>query len=148
MDVVYNLIPIVFALFFGLTPWLLVLIPVRKAKVWGWWKLRGWQGSLLFALANMALKIGAGLVGFVILQWLGYSEKGTFDGIYNVVNFLDLGLLNGITVIAQRVLTGGHVDVLSQNVGMSVDFAVVFALFMLVWSLRNSVGESTDAAAD
>ena len=136
MDLIYSLIPIVFALLFGISPWLLVLIPMRRAKVWGWWKHRGWLGSLLFALANMALKIGAGLVGFVIQVWLGNTEKGTFDGIYHAVNFLDLGLSNGVLSLTQNLLRGGHVDSMSSNVAMAVDFALVFGLFLLVWSVR------------
>ena len=136
MDLIYSLIPIVFALLFGISPWLLVLVPLRNTKARAWWQRTGWIGSLMLALANLILKIGAGYFAFIIVHLLGYSERDTFNGIYHAVNFLDLGLSNGVLSLTQNLLSGGHVDSMASNVAMAVDFALVFGLFLLVWSVR------------
>ena len=99
------------------------------------------HGLQALAVANLVLKLIAGFFTFFFQVWLGYNEAGTYTGIYRVVNFLDLAILNGITSVAQRLLTGVHEDMLPHNVGLGVDFVVVFVLFQVVWSNRNTFAD-------
>ena len=136
MDFVYKLMPIIFALLFGLSPWFLVIVPLANRRAWGWWHRTGWAGSVVLALASLVIKIGADYFGWLLRMWLGYAEEGTFNSIYHTVNFHDLGLLNGVTRLAQFALSHGNQATVSTNVGLGLDFLIVFALFSLVWSIR------------
>ena len=143
MDFVWNLLLYGSALICGVLPWVLVIFAIRNRKAWIWWQRASWKGSLLLALTNIALKIGASYWAFVVKIWLGYGEHDTFQSIYGTLNFLDVGLLKISTILAQQVLTNGHLEEVSTNVGLGVDFLIVFGLFCgLRWSWAR-FGKST-----
>ena len=138
MDFPWSLLLYGSAIVAGLLPTLLLLVALFRKKIWEWWRRVGWPGSLLLAVINMVLKAGAMYWAFGMKAGLGYSEFDAFTAIYRGLNFLDVQILNGVTHVAQNILSGGHVDGTADNVGMLADFIVVFVLFQVALSVKKT----------
>lgn len=95
-----------------------------------------WVGNVMLALLSMLAGFAAFYARFLVQNFLGYTGADTFTSVYRTNNFLDLALLKGLTHFAQILLSNGHVEAVSDNVGQLAKFVVEVIFFGLIWSVR------------